>query len=142
MIKSQKLFSVRKTHRWWLTTGVPIFSTQYTKNKHYKAYSKKPLRHTIKRWVKKWATNKLQFSKNSIIAREIKAFMPIFECFSYFCFLKNSRRCLWWSIFIKMYNYFTIFERVVRALRSYWSSFCDYSFLTPETTQRGSRQFL
>ena len=34
-----------------------------------------------------------------------------------------------------MYNYFTIFERVVRALRSYWSSFCDYSFLTPETTQ-------
>lgn len=32
-----------------------------------------------------------------------------------------------------MYNYFTIFERVIRTLKSYWSSFCDYSFLTPET---------
>ena len=101
MIKSQKLFSVRKTHRWWLTTGVPVFSTQYTKNKHYKAYSKKPLRHTIKRWVKKWATNKLQFSKNSIIAREIKAFMPIFECFSCFCFFKEFSSLLMMVNFYK-----------------------------------------
>ena len=82
--KSQKQFSVRETHRWWLTTGVPIFSTQYTKNKHYKAYSKKPLRHTIKRWVKKWAANKFRFPRKSIIKREIKYFAPTFGRFSYF----------------------------------------------------------
>ena len=54
------------------------------RNGCYKAYSKKPLRHTIKRWVKKWAANKFRFPRKSIIKREIKYFAPTFGRFSYF----------------------------------------------------------
>ena len=59
-----------------------------------------------------------------------------------YLFQKVFHRCLRWPILIKIYNYFPTFESVIRALKSYWSSFCNCSFLMLETTQRGSRYFL
>ena len=89
-------------------------------------------------WKKKVTFEKLDYYKEN---KKLKRWF--FEFFALLLLFQWSfHPCLWWPFFIKIYNYFPIFEKVIRTLRGLWSSFCDYSFLIPGTSQIGSRQFL